>query len=633
MSELSSAGSDLRCCRLPCAFVLASFFGTRHLVSEATAHISAARYLARRSALSIVLAALVVVALHFVEKSWAGLISDVGLKHTEIGDALERPVDRGTYSILLQSVAAVTGVFLALYFTAVSTVAATVYTGVSHDIRNLMVRDKLGNIYVRAVAFLSALSVFLLVEEASGGAAYHLALPIVALLAGFAIFAFITLGQRAFYFSDPTVLSDLVVGEFLRWFRDATARGWRWGDPSFQEEHRKRGRRALQSLIALLAFSRSHEFLRDQPERNVLSRIVFVLRVYLTGKATVPTKSRWFGETYEHRQWYLTDSTAVSLANQTASQLTPTTVPDVRWVEKTLLDPVLDAIGEDLRANRGEAAYIALTSLPQLFEEFGKQFAAQEGIEWVVKASENVLEAISHAPEEGSQSGVSVLSVASIDMLAGLAVSIEVGLYRRLSELDVAALKAKLEAARWARDESPYEFRLPRAVVETLEELHTGVEFEDVADSEVRTPNWYVAEIALNRLAWSAHDEFGACLAHVEAWYPQAADRLNAVKRHLAAGAVLAHGLELAWKLARHLESLPTVADQLGQVGALNDLRRPQWDWPGVPATGRIVPPRDTQADGRSNPGSGSPAEHERGSGLPRPSGALGWRWVLQGAG
>jgi hypothetical protein len=131
-----------------------------------------------------------------------------------------------------------------------------------------------------------------------------------------------------------------------------------------------------------------------------------VLRVYLTGKATVPTKSRWFGETYEHRQWYLTDSTAVSLSNQTASQLTPTTVPDVRWVEKTLLDPVLDAIGEDLRANRGEAAYIALTSLPQLFEEFGKQFAAQAGIEWVVKASENVLERYHTLPRRARSPGL-----------------------------------------------------------------------------------------------------------------------------------------------------------------------------------------------------------------------------------
>lgn len=257
------------------------FFGTRHLASEANAYLISGRYLLRKCALPIVLAALAVVAIHFVETSWTALLSDLGLAHTRFGDALARPVDRATYAVLLQSVAAVTGVFLALYFTAVSTVAATVYTEVPHDIRNLMLRDKLGNFYVRVVAFLSALALFLLVEEASGGAAYHLALPLVALLAGFAVFAFITLGQRAFYFSDPTVLSQLVVGDFQRWFSDATAGGWRWTDPSFQEHYRKQARRTLGSLVALLEFSQTHDFVRDDSERSVLSWILVVLRAYV----------------------------------------------------------------------------------------------------------------------------------------------------------------------------------------------------------------------------------------------------------------------------------------------------------------------------------------------------------------
>lgn len=540
---------------------------------------TAAKYLARKSAVSIVLAALRVLALHFIERSWGALVSDVGLGGTAIGRAITRPVDRGTYAILLQSVAAVTGVFLALYFTAVSTVAATVYSGVPHDIRDLMLRDKLGNFYVRAVAFLSALAVFLLVEESSGGAAYHLALPIVAVLAGFAVFAFITLGQRAFYFSDPTVLGQLVVGDFLRWFSDATARGWRWTDPSFQDHYRKRARRAAGSLNALLQFSRTHEFVRDDSERSVVSWFVNLLRVYLARKTMVPTHSRWFGETYEQRQWYLTDSTALGLASETASPLTPTTVPDVNWVEKALLGPVLKAIGEDLRTNRGEPAYVALTGLTDVFEQFGVRFTAQTGVEWVTTATEHVIDGITHAPAPNSTAEQVVALVAGVDMLAGLLVSIEVGLYKRMSDLDITGLAAKLASTDWSNKASPYGFGLPRPVVETLEELRSGLDFESQADSEVRTPAWYVAEIARNRLAWCAHDNFDVCLATIERWYPETADRLLAGEHPQGAGAVLARGLELAWKLERHLDSLPAIADQLGEIGALDDLRRPEWDW------------------------------------------------------
>lgn len=554
-------------------------FGTRRVASEANAYVSAGRYLARRSALSIGLAALLVLALHFVERGWSGLVSDLGLSHTEVGQAITRPIDRGSYAILLQSVAAVTGVFLALYFTAVSTVAATVYSEVPHDIRDLMLRDKLGNFYVRAVAFLSTLAVFLLVEESAGGAAYHLALPIVALLAAFAIFAFITLGQRAFYFSDPTVLSQLVVGDFLRWLSDAIAGGWRWTDASFQEHYRRRARRDLNSLNALLAFSRSHEFVRDDSERSVISWFVNLLQAYLARKATVPTRSRWFGETYEHRQWFLTESTAVSMANETASPLSPQTVPDVDWVEKQLLEPVLKAIGEDLRSRRGESAYVALDGLARAFEQFGLRLSAAAGFAWVATATEYVMDGIAGAPEETAKPAVLVPVVACIDALAGLAVAIEVGLYRRLSQLDVPELTTKLTSSRWERDESPYELGLPRPVVETLEELQAGVKFEAEADSDVRTPKWYIAEIARNRLAWCAHDEFEACLGHIEIWYPDAADQLAANNRPQAASAVLARGLEVAWKLERHLESLPAVADSLGEAGVLGELRRPEWDW------------------------------------------------------
>ena len=123
---------------------------------------------------------------------------------------------------------------------------------------------------------------------------------------------------------------------------------------------------------------------------------------------------------------------------------------------------------------------------------------------------------------------------------------------------------------------------MPRPVVETLEELQAGIKFESEAQADVRTPNWYVAEIARNRLAWCAQAEFDACLTHVETWYSQTADRLFAMKQPQAAGAVLARGVELAWKLARHLDSLSMEAHRLGEVGALDDLNRPDWDWPAI---------------------------------------------------
>src|SRR5437870_10631180 len=58
------------------------------------------------------------------------------------------PLDREAYNALMESVASVTGVFLALYFAAVSTVAGAIYNRVPGDIRELLVREKVGGFYV-----------------------------------------------------------------------------------------------------------------------------------------------------------------------------------------------------------------------------------------------------------------------------------------------------------------------------------------------------------------------------------------------------------------------------------------------------------------------------------------------------
>ena len=245
-------------------------------------------------------------------------------------------------------------------------------------------------------------------------------------------------------------------------------------------------------------------------------------------KTTVPTGSRWFGEAYEHPQWYLSESIALSMATQTASPLSPTTIPDVNWVEKALLEPVITTVCNDLRQNRGEDAYVTLAALHPLFQRFGTQLDAQAAIGWVMKLSDRALEAIATAPQHVPEPERNLVSrVASIDMLAGLTVGLEVGLYRRLSDLDVATLTTTLTSTRWERDDAPYKVRMPRPVVETLEELQAGIKFESEAQADVRTPNWYVAEIARNRLAWCAQAEFDACLTHVETWYSQTAPSIR----------------------------------------------------------------------------------------------------------
>ncbi|HXV06087.1 MAG TPA: hypothetical protein VFP23_09325, partial [Solirubrobacterales bacterium] len=172
--------------------VLSSAFRIRHAASETSTSATALRALLQNTVVSVGLACVLIAAIALLQGPVDQLAETLGLGR----------LDKSAYDSLLETVAAATGVFLALYFTAVSAIAASIYVDVPHDIRNLIVGDRLGNLYVRIVAFAMALCTLLLVVHAGAGAAYRLVPPIVGLLAVISIFAFIRLGRHAFYLAD-----------------------------------------------------------------------------------------------------------------------------------------------------------------------------------------------------------------------------------------------------------------------------------------------------------------------------------------------------------------------------------------------------------------------------------------------
>lgn len=168
-------------------WVLSRIWWVRFRLSETSATGGALRSFVRDTMIGGLIAVAVVALLAIDSGVGRDLADRLGLE----------AINGSAYDVLLETVAGTTGVFLALYFTAVSAIAATVYAAVPHDIRAVIVRDRLGNIYVRGVAFTMALAVLLLAVHAGGAATYRLALPIICFGALFSIFSFIRLGQRA----------------------------------------------------------------------------------------------------------------------------------------------------------------------------------------------------------------------------------------------------------------------------------------------------------------------------------------------------------------------------------------------------------------------------------------------------
>jgi hypothetical protein len=124
--------------------------------------------------------------------------------------------ESSNYVSWLSSLAQIGGVFIALYFAAVTAAAGAIYATVPNNIRDLLTRERVGNIYVKYLTQATFIPLCLIALNLAGFSQLRLALPVLIILAGTGIIAFAALGRRAFDLFDPTKLAGSLFGELGR---------------------------------------------------------------------------------------------------------------------------------------------------------------------------------------------------------------------------------------------------------------------------------------------------------------------------------------------------------------------------------------------------------------------------------
>ena len=249
------------------------------------------RALSRGVVLPIIFAIVFSLVLYAFEKSLPLFTNINWVGNNIIGKILLHPMNEDAYVAILTTIAGVVGVFLGLYFTAVSTVISNVYSSVSGDVRELILRDRLGNKYVNLLAFLIALSVVLLAFSTMKITTLHLAIFVLVVLSCLAIFAFVNLGVRMFFLSDPTLFFETLSTELMKWVRHATARGYQWQDVSFQTHYRRQALKVVKTLTTLAKISSKKPELQGESHPRLLKNLLALTSVYYDEKHSIPTNS------------------------------------------------------------------------------------------------------------------------------------------------------------------------------------------------------------------------------------------------------------------------------------------------------------------------------------------------------
>jgi len=480
------------------------------------------------------------------------------------------------YVELLAAISSVGGVFIALYYTALTAVASSVFSQLPSRISQTLGRELQGAGYIRFLAFLTSLALILLASTAFGLPRPILAPPLLALLSAVGVFAFVRLGQRAFYLFDPARLSYPLLQDLFQWARQAAIRSHGSRDRSFQRHCHVQAVAVVEQLEVLTIFAKRKDQLSGRPLAEIAQGILRLLAGYQSLRSQIPPGSYWYRLAQEHADWFLTPDTQVSMAHATGTRPHGSITTDRDWLEKALLPLVYRALSAQLRAMRFELAYQLLDQMGGFFRYVAAIGEVGRALGYADQAAETLLHSgvEQNATEQDRRESLEL--VALLDRLASFPIDILLGMDLPLQTLNRDTMAKRIEATNWRRLSSVFRGTFKPLLLHRIEWMVPRLAFERLSEGRVVTPTWYLVELVsqIEAEAFQAcvDDLLLATLGRYQNW----AEALESSHLVWSSAAVVSRQLEYVSKLASRLDQFSETWRDLGKGPRVKGLPWPQ---------------------------------------------------------
>lgn len=468
--------------------------------------------------------------------------------------------DGTSYVALFSVIASIAGVFLGLYFTAISGVVSA-YAKFPDNIRNLLLREKVGNFYIRLLSLTTILSVFLIGYKVfwnNPGIVLSLA---VLLLGCFSIFCFTLLGVRAFFFFDPSSFGDVLFQDLHKYIKLATVNGYKFADPNFQAHYQKIASEKLRILKVLIDICVKEKHLQETSLLLVLIKTVNILEYYEEEKAHIPSDSRWFNRTPVHKDWFLTDPSALLLAIQTHSFIQPEMVPNAYWFEDRVWELILYSVDKMIADGNAELVSDFLNAIYRYFEKMGCDLEIKKCEETLNKLNPILMKyftATKTVEESYSDDQLSILEVWSVARM-----SAPLGFYRFCREMDVKSVTADISAIDWCDKTDLYKHKAPAALLPRLEYIQDRLRIERAIEGNTISPHWYIQQLAISRYFDLSKESIDTLLDSLDKFFISESEAFIQNKLFLLAALLSKRGLETCSKMRANLPYLEKALTEL----------------------------------------------------------------------
>lgn len=483
----------------------------------------------------------------------------------------------GTLEILVQ----VSGIFIGLYFAAVSVVASTVYSRVPERVRKRLVADKVSNLYIWIVALLGAVSLLGLAANSLGHKPGIICLLAVSILGALSIFGFVKLGKGVFEFFNPAALAPSLIEDLNDWTNAATPSGIWHQDPTFQAHYRENAMEVLATYKDIVKLVSGPDAYDSTALKSLAIQIAQTLPTYCENKSTIPIKSNWFLPIVQHKDWLTADFIDVNFALATGTTVLPAWDLDTNWFEDKVYEVVSLAV-ESLLSHRDVAsASVVIYELRNVLYDLGKELDIKTAISLSKKIYEVIIQIFSVGlPRDlESESGREELqsSLGLVETFAAIQISIALGFFKTLMSIEVDLIRNLVRRLDPKKPKTGLYVGIPPAVTKRIEQLIDGLQFEEQAEGSTVSPAWYLEQLIAASFLETIEEANAVLLGELERLFIEAIEGFISNKQEILAVPLLERGLEICNKYGRNSDEIQRRVTQLNEFR--NERTMP---WPEV---------------------------------------------------
>jgi hypothetical protein len=507
-------------------------------------------------------------------------------------ESIDRQLEPTTLVQLYGTLAQVAGVFLGLYFAALSVVVSTGYARMPSSIRDLFARDFIGNWYIRLVAVLGTVSLIDLLLMAGKWNVGMLNLIASIVLAGLSVASFFPLGLRLMALFDPHRLAhDCVVPDLVLQMESASKGGVHRRDPSFQAHYHRVARAAARTYSDIVDIACGEPGLRAASLVSLAQEAAVLLSVYTSKKGTIPLDSEWFPNVQRTKSWFEAADSELNIAMMTGTGPGPATARDhfwsERWCSRLFTRVSATLLGESDFQNTTNALAAVQHALADIAEKLRipEALLIFGDLRALIEPHMRDFDEANYRETTPSEN----FSLAIVDYYGMTFTGIVIGVAKGTAAFkaeQVATLAANVD---FGTDRIAYPIMNTAEVGVRLAELEKKVRFEVAAEGRRVSPEWYLAELiadaiqeALFRIATELVDGYDTFFATI-------ATNMVAAGKPIAAAQIVERGLEIYAKLRRCLPDLQNANSAVAPYRKGPTLPAPPVDWAGLEARARAT--------------------------------------------